>query len=246
MNDQPDDGPPPGPATEKRLVTRHHRVRRTLGAGFFLSSLLVIGGLVVVTAGTEQASVERTLVASVDKRLKARGLGKVEVAAEGRSIVARVPAGTDEGRVLRAVAGVEGVVEVRARPAFDSADDRRTCGSLDRALNRATNGQRIPFAGTSTQLTTQGQELVVAAAGVLKQCPEGDIVVGGHTDDDTSDAGALTLQRARVMTALLEQAGVDPGRLEPRGYGDQFPLREANTPAARQANERGSIQVRGV
>jgi outer membrane protein OmpA-like peptidoglycan-associated protein len=70
--------------------------------------------------------------------------------------------------------------------------------------------------------------------------------VGGHTDEDTDGGGALSLERARVIVRALEAAGVDGNRLEPRGYGDQFPVDEADTDAARQANQRGSISTEGV
>ena len=112
MNDQPDAGTPTGPATEKRLVTRHRRVRRPLGGAFWLTSLVAVGVLVAATALTQQEGVEAALQQSVEEHLAARGLGKVEVVTEGRAVTARVPAGTDEERVERTVDAVAGVVAV--------------------------------------------------------------------------------------------------------------------------------------
>ena len=47
------------------------------------------------------------------------------------------------------------------------------------------------------------------------------------------------------MVDLLERAGVDGSRLEARGYGDQFPVDDADTTAARQRNQRGEISAEG-
>jgi outer membrane protein OmpA-like peptidoglycan-associated protein len=46
------------------------------------------------------------------------------------------------------------------------------------------------------------------------------------------------------MAKFLKAEGVQPVRLEPRGYGDQFPIDEARSAGGRQNNERGSILVR--
>ena len=66
-----------------------------------------------------------------------------------------------------------------------------------------------------------------------------------HTDEATFDGPALTLRRARTMIKVMRKAGAPDERLEPRGYGAQYPLSRDDTPAARARNERGSIAVEG-
>lgn len=237
--------PDDAPLTERRLVTRRRRVRRPLGGAFWLTALLLAAALAAGATYTQLDGAETALAADVDRRLAAKGLGKVQVTLEGRTVTAAVPAGEDEDKVERVVAGVSGVAEVETTQAFASAKQRRTCETLGRELDRATNGQRIPFAGSSAQLTSEGQALVLAAARVLQECPVGDVVVGGHSDDDTPDFSTLSLKRAQVMVDLLERNGVDGGRLEARGYGDQFPVDEADTAAAVQRNQRGEISAEG-
>ena len=61
----------------------------------------------------------------------------------------------------------------------------------------------------------------------------------------TFDGPALTLRRARTMIKVMRKAGAPDERLEPRGYGAQYPLSRDDTPAARARNERGSIAVEG-
>jgi outer membrane protein OmpA-like peptidoglycan-associated protein len=245
MNDQPAAGSP-GPATEQRLVTRHRWVRRPLGGAFWLTALTVVVLAVATTAFTQQEGAEQALAQSVEKRLAARGLDEVVVVTEGRAVTARVPAGTDAEKVERTADGVPGVVSVETTARFADAEQRRTCARLGEELDEATDEQRIPFVGETAQLTAEGTALVRAAAQVLTTCPLGDVVVGGHTDDATDGGGALSLERARVIVRALKAAGVEGERLEPRGYGDQFPVDDADTDAARLANQRGSISTRGA
>ncbi len=220
-------------------------MRRPLGAGYWLTALLVAGALVATTTYTQRRASRRRWRAAVEKRLAARGLGKVEVALEGRVVTAAVPAGEDEDKVERTVGAVDGVAAVETTQSFANAEQRRTCQALGRELDRATNDQRIPFAGETAQLTSEGRALVRAAAQVLTLCPVGDVVVGGHSDDDTPSGSTLSLTRARLLVRLLEDAGVEAERLEARGYGDQFPVDDADTTAARQRNQRGSISAGG-
>lgn len=242
----PGSGPAQQPGemlTERRLVTRHRRVRRPLGAGYWLTALVVAAALVATTTYTQRETVETALAADVDKRLAARGLGKVEVTLQGRVVTAAVPAGEDTEKVERTVTGVTGVAEVETTQSFANAEQRRTCQALGRELDRATDNQRIPFVGETARLTPEGLALVRSAAQVLKECPVGDVVVGGHSDDDTPGGSTLSLTRARLMVDLLEGAGVDSERLEARGYGDQFPVDDSDTTAARQRNQRGEIRA---
>lgn len=232
-------------ATERRLVTRRRRVRRPLGAGFWLTALVLAAALVAGVVLTQRAGVEDDLAADAQKRLAARGLKDVRVTMQGRVATAAVPAGEDEAKVERTVAGVPGVAAVETTQAFANAEQRRTCNSLGRELDRATDDQRIPFSGETARLTPQGAALVAAAAKVLTACPVGDVVVAGHSDDDTPNGPTLSLERARVMVDLLEKRGIDGDRLEARGYGDQFPLDDADTDAARQRNQRGEISAEG-
>lgn len=244
MNDQSDAGTSTGPVTEKRLVSRRRWVRRRFGGAFWTVSLLVVALVATFAVLTQRQETERTLAAAVRDALRSDGRDEVGVAVRGRSVTVRVPAGANEQRVTRVVRDVPGVVAVRATPAFADADQRRTCNQLAEELDRATAEQRIPFVGETTQLTAEGAARVRAATQVLLDCPLGDVVVGGHTDDDTANGGVLTLERARVIVRMLEAAGVDSERLEPRGYGDQFPVDDADTDAAAQANQRGSIRAK--
>ena len=157
--------------TERRLVTRHRRVRRPLGAGYWLTALAVAAALVAATTYTQRDGVESALAADVDKRLAARGLGKVEVTRPGAGGHRSRPRGRGHREVARTVTGVTGVADVETTQSFASAEQRRTCQALGRELDRATKDQRIPFVGETARLTPEGLSLVKAAAQVLKALP---------------------------------------------------------------------------
>jgi outer membrane protein OmpA-like peptidoglycan-associated protein len=64
--------------------------------------------------------------------------------------------------------------------------------------------------------------------------------IEGHTDSDGPDAYNLRLSQARAeaVRAFLIEAGVEAGRLDAVGYGEQMPIDTNKTWEGRQANRR--------
>ena len=86
---------------------------------------------------------------------------------------------------------------------------------------------------------------MVAAARVLKECPVGDVVVGGHSDDDTPDFSTLSpAKRAQVMVDLLKRNGVDGDRLEARAATATSSRSTRPTPRPRCSATSGARSVR--
>jgi outer membrane protein OmpA-like peptidoglycan-associated protein len=72
------------------------------------------------------------------------------------------------------------------------------------------------------------------------------VEIGGHTDDvgEADYNQDLSERRATaVRDYLVENQGVDPARLEARGYGETSPKESGVDPAARQANRRVEFQA---
>lgn len=72
------------------------------------------------------------------------------------------------------------------------------------------------------------------------------VEIGGHTDDvgePDYNQGLSERRAAAVRDYLVERHGVDPGRLEARGYGETRPKESGTDPAARQANRRVEFQA---
>ena len=85
-------------------------------------------------------------------------------------------------------------------------------------------------------------------AAFLNEHPERIVEVEGHTDSTGTPAYNMDLSRARaeaVRTALVRD-GVDPSRIEARGFGETAPLASNRTAAGRLQNRRVEIIVPGV
>lgn len=84
-----------------------------------------------------------------------------------------------------------------------------------------------------------------AVAEVLKQNPNIKVRVEGHTDSIGSDELNLRLSQARadaVMKYLISQ-GIEPSRLEAKGYGETMPIADNATPEGRAKNRRVEFTI---
>ncbi len=85
-----------------------------------------------------------------------------------------------------------------------------------------------------------------AVAIVLNAYPETDVLIAGHTDSTGSDAYNQRLSEARaaaVMHYLVSQ-GVNPQRMDARGFGERYPIADNRTEQGRAMNRRVEIRIR--
>jgi len=80
---------------------------------------------------------------------------------------------------------------------------------------------------------------------VLKQYPETNIQISGHTDSTGSDDynQKLSEKRAEAVKNALVGMGVNPSRITSIGYGKSKPIANNNTEAGRQQNRRVEIRI---
>lgn len=109
---------------------------------------------------------------------------------------------------------------------------------------------RVLFASGEADIKAEGQEVLRKVAGVLKQFPDRQIQVIGHTDNVPIHTARFPsnweLSTARAMAAvrfLTEQAGVDAGRLGAVGQGEFHPVADNSTAEGRAQNRRIAIVV---
>ncbi len=84
-----------------------------------------------------------------------------------------------------------------------------------------------------------------AVAEVLRQNPNIKVRIEGHTDSIGSDVFNMKLSQARadsVMKYLISQ-GIDPTRLEAKGYGETLPIADNATPEGRAKNRRVEFTI---
>jgi OmpA-OmpF porin, OOP family len=107
------------------------------------------------------------------------------------------------------------------------------------------NFDRLLFDTGKATLQPSSQEQLANIAAILKAYPNAHVKIGGYTDNTGDAAANVALSDARaknVMNALVA-AGVDPSRLESKGYGDQYPVGDNATEEGRAQNRRIALLV---
>ena len=107
------------------------------------------------------------------------------------------------------------------------------------------NFDRLLFDTGKATLQPSSQEQLNNIAAILKAYPNVHVKIGGYTDNTGDPAANVALSDARaknVMDALVA-AGIDPSRLESKGYGDQYPVGDNSTEEGRAQNRRIALLV---
>jgi outer membrane protein OmpA-like peptidoglycan-associated protein len=101
------------------------------------------------------------------------------------------------------------------------------------------------FATGEDRILPESEPLLRDIAEALRKNPDIRVSIEGHTDDTGSDAQNLDLSRRRAESVRrsLVELGIDPGRLEARGFGRTRPLVPGATPEAREKNRRVELRV---
>ncbi len=101
--------------------------------------------------------------------------------------------------------------------------DAEACAGRFDILSHAGN---INFRSGSATLNVAGSAILNDLVDIITRCPGMRIEVGGHTDDNGSDAANLTLsaKRAAAVVRYLVSKGIAADRLVAHGYGEASPL----------------------
>jgi chemotaxis protein MotB len=101
------------------------------------------------------------------------------------------------------------------------------------------------FPSGSTQLNNEGRAAVRKLAQALKNNPDIDILVEGHTDSqgDARMNWNLSVDRAVSVTDALTAFGVKPERITAAGRGEHMPIASNQTADGRSRNRRTEIVI---
>src|SRR5580704_12052478 len=107
------------------------------------------------------------------------------------------------------------------------------------------NFDRLLFDTGKSTLQPSSQEQLDNIANILKAYPNVHVKIGGYTDNTGDAAANVALSDARAKNVMdsLVASGVDPSRLESKGYGDQYPVGDNNTEEGRAQNRRIALLV---
>jgi outer membrane protein OmpA-like peptidoglycan-associated protein len=108
-----------------------------------------------------------------------------------------------------------------------------------------TLSDEILFDVDEAELKPGGMQRLARVAEFLRQNPDRNVLIEGHTDSTAPDDYNLTLsqRRANAVEDFLIAQGVDPTRISATGYGERQPIATNDTVAGRQANRRVEIVV---
>lgn len=149
-------------------------------------------------------------------------------------------------RAEEAVLSVPGIAGVRwadeggkvvAMVGGDSAEAGKTI-KCQADVDKMMAGKVINFKSGSAYMADRAKGVVKEVAGVLSQCGDLKIEVGGHTDALGSELVNKTLSQARAdaVAAVLAESGIAANRITAVGYGAAKPV--AAGTGASEANRR--------
>lgn len=168
---------------------------------------------------------------------------KAEEEAKAEAEAARLKA-EEEARIAAEKAEEERrKAEEEARIAAARAEAEEAKKSIAKVLTI----ENIEFDVAKGTLTPKGHQTVNKLAEILKQYPHIRVEIAGHTDSDGDAAFNLNLSQARVDSvkkALVEQ-GIDPSRLDAKGYGESKPLVPNTSAENKQKNRRVEFNIIG-
>ena len=78
--------------------------------------------------------------------------------------------------------------------------------------------------------------------------PDVIVEVGGHTNNIPSEdyCNALSTARAKAVTEYLIQKGVNPAKIQFKGYGKSKPIADNKTASGRLKNQRVELKILSI
>ncbi|MCP5086027.1 MAG: OmpA family protein [Rhodobacteraceae bacterium] len=115
----------------------------------------------------------------------------------------------------------------------------------EQQISAVLTDQQIVFAPSSTKIEAASQGVLDAIAEIVRECPETEFEIEGHTDSQGSEELNKNLSQARaeaVLSALLSRRILISG-LVAKGYGEENPIADNKTEEGRAQNRRIAFRL---
>ncbi len=114
---------------------------------------------------------------------------------------------------------------------------------VKKRLNFAARG--INFETGKAIITVSSYPMLDEIVSILKEYPDYDLKMGGHTDNVGADNTNYLLSQARVdaVKTYLVTKGVSLGKIEATGYGESKPIQTNNTSGGKAQNRRVEMEL---
>lgn len=103
----------------------------------------------------------------------------------------------------------------------------------------------ILFDSGKSSFQKQTYPVLEAITAILKEYPNANFSIEGHTDSDGSDASNQTLSenRAAAVKNYLIEKGISSSRLSSKGFGEKMPIDSNKTKAGKANNRRTEVKL---
>jgi outer membrane protein OmpA-like peptidoglycan-associated protein len=104
----------------------------------------------------------------------------------------------------------------------------------------------VQFDTNKYDITPQSRETLDKLAAVLKEYPDTNVLVVGHTDSVGSDTYNMTLSKNRayaVTNYFVQEKGLNSSRFTTNWFGETQPIASNDTPEGRAQNRRVNIVI---
>ncbi|WP_315819165.1 OmpA family protein [Paraflavitalea speifideaquila] len=135
--------------------------------------------------------------------------------------------------------------------AIGNLDDKDINIKVDKGVVYIDISDKLLFKSGKFDVTTQAKTVLGKVATVLKNQPDIEFMVEGHTDNVPYNGGGqlldnwdLSVKRATSVVRILQnQYGLDPAKMSAAGRGEYSPLMPNDSPEAKAANRRTRIVI---
>jgi len=121
---------------------------------------------------------------------------------------------------------------------------------VDKGVVYIDISDKLLFKTGKYDVTKEAKEVLGKVATVLKNQPDIEFMVEGHTDNVPYRSGVLldnwdlSVKRATAVVRILQnEHGLDPGKMAAAGRGEYKPLADNNTAEGKAANRRTRIVI---
>jgi chemotaxis protein MotB len=134
--------------------------------------------------------------------------------------------------------------------AVGSMDDQDINIKVDKGVVYIDISDKLLFKSGKYEITSQAKTVLGKVAAVLKNQPDIEFMVEGHTDNVAYRSGVLidnwdlSVKRATSVVRILQKEyGLDPKKMSAAGRGEYNPLVENSTAENKAANRRTRIVI---
>jgi outer membrane protein OmpA-like peptidoglycan-associated protein len=139
---------------------------------------------------------------------------------------------------------ISGKMDIQAKKMEDDLGKTAKVERIGEGIKLTFNTQLL-FDFNKAELKEVNKADLQKLAETLKQNPETDMLIVGHTDDIGAESSNLNLseKRANAVANQLISSGVDVKRMQIQGWGESQPSVLNNTEANRSQNRRVEIAI---